>query len=155
MVTSEMSSAGYVFIYDTETGEQSKCNNNMLRQMLGLQRPNGRPVYTTRPPKEPPKRGTYKCLLHPDGPNRKHYDDLGLPTCRKANLTSPFQVNRHMQKRHPVEWATIESERVSREKQEERDFQRGLVAMASGTKTVGTPEAPLYVSDKDKKKTAK
>ena len=146
MMASELKSAGWVYIYDTLTNERSVCNRNMLTQHLKKTRKDGTFVFTTKVPTDPPKRGSLKCLLHPDGINRDHYDDLGLPTCPKANLTSPFQVTRHMQKRHKQEYATIEAEKAEMEKQEQRDFQR---AMMSGLK----PPAPeVYESKADKAK---
>ncbi len=124
-------SATNVFIYNTVTREESKCNRNMLPRKLTLRRPDGSLVYTTRKPSEPPWRGTLKCPLHRDDPNREHYDGLGLPVCRKQNLPSPFQVNQHMKKRHPVSFETLKQERESRERQEDRDFQRSIIAQAS------------------------
>lgn len=148
MITSALESAGYVYIYDRKTGERSVCNKNMLSQHLKKKR-NGEYVFTTKK-MSPPAKGTHKCMLHPDDPNREHYDQLGLPVCRKANLASPFQVKRHMQKRHKQEWATIESEKQEAKEQRDREFQESLLTKVSGN-SVGTPEAPLYVSDKDKR----
>jgi hypothetical protein len=139
MTPVKMQSAGYVYIYDTRTGERSVCNRNMLPAHLGKRRADGSIVFTTRKPQISPKRGTLKCILHPSNPNRGHYDELGLPTCPKATLASPYQVSRHMQKRHKMEWATIEAERVAKEKEEEREFRQNLM---------GKQERPLYVKEK-------
>ncbi len=128
MVASALSSAGYAFIYDTRTGERSLTNRNMLPSQLKKKRPDGTSVFTTRRPKVRPARGSHTCLLHPSRPERAHFDELGLPKCPKANLTSAHQVKRHMMNRHKVEWATIEEERVRREKAEEREFQRTLLS---------------------------
>jgi hypothetical protein len=111
MNVTELTSAGWVYIYDTKTHERSITNKNMLRAQLLKKRPDGSTVFTTSKPDEVPFRGTLKCLLHPDDPNRGHYDELGLPVCKKSNLTSPFQVKRHMEKRHRMEYQTIETER--------------------------------------------
>ena len=145
MVAHKESSAGYAYIYDTRTGERSVTNRNMLSTQLKKKRRDGSLVFTTKKPSQSPVRGTFKCMLHIDDPNREHYDSLGLTTCRKSNLTSPFQVRRHMQKRHPVEWETIEEERKAAEKAEDRQFQRGLMGRV-------VEKAPLYVSDRDKAK---
>ena len=110
MSPTQLKSAGYVYIYDTKTHERSLCNRNMLLHNLKKKRPDGSMVFTTLKPKVGPKRGHLKCMLHPDEPNRYHYDDLGLATCLKSNLTSPYQVKRHMQKRHKDEYATIKEE---------------------------------------------
>jgi len=145
MVSLKLKSAGYKYIYDTRTRERSVCNRNMLASALKKKRADGSTVFTTEKPSVPPKRGHLKCLLHADDPNREHYTELGLAVCKKANLTSPYQVTRHMEKRHQMEWKTIERERIDIEKQEEREFRRELMG-----KTV--EKAPLYVSDKDKAK---
>lgn len=131
MVASELKSAGYVYIYDRKSGERSICNRNNLTRALKKMR-DGEYIFTTVKPKVAPKRGTLKCLLHPDDPNRAHYDELGFATCRKANLTSPFQVNRHMQKRHKQEWAAIQEERQLAKEQRDREFQERLLSQATG-----------------------
>jgi hypothetical protein len=131
MSPTKMQSAGYVYIYDTRTGDRSICNHNMLAAHLGKKRPDGSLVFTTRKPRISPRRGTLKCLLHLDNPNRAHYDALGLATCPKANLTSPYQVQRHMQKRHKMEWATIKEEIDREEKARNTKMQEAILKKAS------------------------
>jgi len=164
MTAIELESAGWVYLYDMETGERSLCNRNMLHQVLKFTR-NGKRVFTTQKPNITPSRGTLKCLLHPDHPERPHFDELGLPTCKKANLRSPYQVELHMQKRHKAEWAAIQRERQDAKERDERERQdrRDAVMAAalsgrapepeSESESVGSPEAPLYVSPNPKKKT--
>jgi len=125
-----------VFIYDIVTRERSKCRRNMLAQKLKARRPDGTPVFTTRKPLLPPKRGTVKCLLHPSDSNRATYDEMGLPTCSMDILASNYQRKEHMRKKHKQEWAAIEQIRIDTEKKEDRDFQKGLLRMVSGEKTV-------------------
>lgn len=127
MVQSSLTSAGWAYIYNTKTGERSLCNRNWLASLLKRKFPDGTNVWTTRDPHIPQKKGKYKCMLHKDDPNRAHYDELGFAVCPKDNLISPYQVRRHMQKRHPMEWATIEEERLTRERQEDRELQRGVL----------------------------
>lgn len=153
-----LTSAGWVKVWDTKSGEESICNRNMLLDLLKKKRPDGTKVFTTEKPNFEPFRGTLKCWLHADDPNRKHYDELGLAVCRKSNLTSKYQVERHMAKRHPAEFATIKEEKTRLEKEEDRAFQRGIIAMAGGKAEVKPikeespiAEPPLYVSDKPKK----
>lgn len=145
MVALPVESAGYTWVYDTKTGVHSKVNNNMLPRTLQKKRPDGSYIFTLKRPKVMPKQGIYKCLLHKDDPNRAHYDVMGFAVCPKGNLSSPFHVRRHMKARHKVEWEAIEAERLEAEKKEEREFQRSLLGKAS-------EKAPLYVSEKDKKK---
>lgn len=140
---------GLVYIYDRKTGTRSVALGYMLRELLKAKNPDGTLRFTTRNPGFAPKLGTYKCLLHPEGPNRAHYDELGFPTCRKSNLTSPHMVKKHMKSRHKMEWEAIEEERKDREKKEDREFQRSII---SRTAPPAEEKAPLYVSDKDKKK---
>lgn len=145
-----VSSAGYVFIYDTQTGDRSKANRNMLPQLLRVKRPDGSTVFTTVKPPFEPKIGIYKCLLHKDSPNRKLYDEMGLPVCPAGHLSSPYQAKRHMQKRHPAEWAAIEHEREEKERAEDRELRQKMLgnpAMAQA--------APLYISEKIKQKRKK
>lgn len=141
---------GKVYIYDTKTGERSVALGYMLRELLKAKNPDGSTRFTTRKPSFSPKLGTHKCMLHPDNPNRAHYDELGFPTCRKSNLTSPYMVKKHMKSRHKVEFEAIEEERKDREKKEDRDFQRSII---SRTVPPVEEKAPLYVSAKDQKKT--
>ena len=135
-----VASAGHVFIYNTKTGDRSKTNRNMLEDQLRKVFPeDGTRVYTTvKPPFEPP-RGTYKCLLHADNAEREHYDQMGLATCTKDDLASEYQVQRHMERRHRMEWATIGEERDRAEKDEERRFQRTLMAAIAQVGTNGAP----------------
>lgn len=126
-VIATVASAGYVFVYDTKTGERSMVNRNMLSTQLNKKREDGTFAFTTVKPETKPFRGTMLCLLHPDGPDRKHYDSFGFAICKKSNLTTQFQVERHMAHRHPQEWATIQKAKVDAEKQQDRDFQKNLM----------------------------
>ena len=147
-----VTSAGYSYIYDTKTGDRSKTNNNMLPMQLKKKHPDGTPRFTTIKPPFEPKKGTLKCMLHADDPNRKLYDEMGLPSCKKHNLTNPFQVRRHMEKRHKMEWQAIEQMRIEKERQEDREFQRKILSRGIEEEDKA---APLYVSDKPEKKKTK
>ncbi len=154
----ELKSAGYVWIYDTLTGEPSKVNRNMLPSKLKQKRADGSFVFSLRQLIQP-ARGTFKCLLHPERAEREYYDSLGLAVCQKSNLTSPFQVERHMIKRHKVEWETLKSERDRKEKQEDRELQRQMVSTMVGRSVKQNlkveetePEPEVYISKKDRGK---
>ena len=127
MVVTSVESAGHAIIYDIKTGAASIANRNMLASLLKIKDDNGERIFTTRKPPYEPARGTFKCLLHPDLPNRVHYDEIGLPTCKKSNIINQYQVNQHMKKRHPASWEALDLERKEVEKQEERNFQRSLL----------------------------
>ena len=126
-----LESAGYVYVYDTENGDKSVINRNMLETQLSKLRPDGTRFFTTVKPAFEPVKGKLKCLLHKDDPDRGQYDSWGFATCNKSNLISEFQVNRHVQTRHRMEWQTIYEERERQEKEEERNFQRQLLGLAT------------------------
>ena len=132
MRTMELESAGYTYIYDTVTNERSLTNNNMLPAQLQKMRANGSPYFTTRKPIDPPTSGSMLCPLHERSQMRAYYNTLGFAVCPKENLVSRYQVNRHMQVRHRMEWATIEEERRIKEREEDRSFQRELSEKAFG-----------------------
>jgi hypothetical protein len=139
---------GLVLLYDKVTGRELSVLKYMLTELLKAKNPDGTSRFTTTKPGVTIKRGVLKCLLHPDGANRGHYDELGLPVCRKSNITAPYMVDQHMRKRHPSAWAVIEQEKKDAEKKEDREFQRSLLSRGA----VESEVPPLYISDKDKKK---
>jgi hypothetical protein len=130
MTPIKMQSAGWVYIYDTRTNERSVCNRNNLTAQLKKKRPDGSLVFTTRKPKNSPERGVLKCMLHPDE-RKPIYDAWRLPVCMKDNLTSLFQVRRHMQKRHKQEWETIREEQAREERERTLKMQEALIKKAS------------------------
>lgn len=153
----KMKSMGWSYIYETKTGDRSITLNSMLEANLKKRNSDGTPRFTTRKPLNPPHpivRGTFKCRLHKDDPERKRWDEMGFPECPKDDLASRYQVIRHMEKRHRSEWATIQYEAAETKRQEDRDFQGAMVeGLRETIKSRSIPtEAPLYVSDKDKKK---
>jgi hypothetical protein len=121
MSASELQSAGYVYVYDTRTADRSVVNRNMLQQQLEKRREDGSFVFSTRKPEGiEAARGTFKCLLHVDDPNRERYNQMGLIVCPKDSLRSQYDVSLHMQFRHRREWQTIEGEREEQEKERTR-----------------------------------
>ena len=140
---SSLESAGYVYVYDVRTGDRSLVNRNMLPTQLEKRDEDNERIFTTvKPAIEPPK-GTYRCLLHPNDPSRAHYDQMGLARCNKSTLVSEYQVNRHMAVRHRTEWETIQQEQMRAEKDEERAFQRTLMAAIAKS---GTPIEAVSVA---------
>ena len=131
----DIKDGGLITIYRTTTGEPVKVLKYMLPQYLKAKNPDGTLQFTGDKPAFAPKLGTLKCFLHPDGENREHYNELGLPVCRKSNISAPYMVEQHMKKRHPSAWAIIERERTDREKEEDKEFQRMMLReMAKATK---------------------
>ncbi len=155
MTVKEISSAGYVYIWETDTFEKVPVLYYMLAQKLRQRRPDGSFRFTTVDPGKQPKRGTILCMLHPDGKDRKHYEELGFRTCPKSNITNQYQLQQHMAKRHKEEWAAIKAEKEAKEKEEDRMLQR-LLLKQQLKETETTPEPQIqpepYVSVKDKPK---
>ena len=139
---SSVESAGYVYIWDTQTGKSSVCNRNMLTPTLGKLRKDGSRFFTTVKPNFEPHGGQHKCLLHESDENRAQYDELGLAVCTKDNLDSPYQVTVHMQARHPQEAATIEDINATAQREEDREFQRVLIQAAARGAALPTDAAP-------------
>ncbi len=121
MSTSELQSAGYVYVYDTRTASRSVVNRNMLQQQLTKQREDGSFTFSTRKPEGiEPVTGTIKCFLHEDDSNRKKYDSMGLVRCRKSNFLTEMDRERHLRTRHPRAFATLENERTREDREAER-----------------------------------
>ena len=151
MTVKELTSAGYVYVWDSRTFKRAPVLYYMLPSILRRRRKDGSFIWTTNDPKQLPKRGTMKCLLHKDNLDRAKYDEMGLRTCKKSNIINLFEVKQHMLKKHSKEWQAIEDLRKERERQEDRSFQKTLYEAVGGKKLeenpVVAPEAPLYVSD--------
>ena len=147
MTVKELTSAGYVYLWDSRTYEGAPVLRYMATEVLSRRREDGSFIWTTIDPKKRPVRGTHKCLLHQDGSDRKEYDKMGLRTCRKSSIKNEFEVKQHMMKKHPKEWLAIEDVRKEKERQEDRADQKVLREVL-----MNKVEPPLYVSDKDKAK---
>ena len=132
MVRSKITSAGYVFVYDTRTFQKAPVLYYMLPQILRTRRQDGSYRWTVNDPGKEPRRGQFKCQLHKDNPNRAHYDTLGFRVCPKDNLANPYEVRRHMQLKHKAEWAAIEEARKEQERQDDRKLQQLMVETVAG-----------------------
>uniref|UniRef100_A0A6M3LJN6 Uncharacterized protein n=1 Tax=viral metagenome TaxID=1070528 RepID=A0A6M3LJN6_9ZZZZ len=144
-VVSTVSSAGYVKVWDSRTFVEAPVLYYMLPQVLRKKRADGSYRWTTNNPGQRPRRGTFKCLLHKEDPNREHYDSLGFRACPKENITSPYQVTQHMKSRHRREWEAIEKERTDAERLEDRAAQKMLMEAVARSMGKGepTPSVPI------------
>ena len=153
MVVNTVTSAGYRYVWDTRTYEKIPILYYMIGQKMKQKRDDGSYQFMANDPHKLPKRGTHKCLLHKDSPDRNEYDELGFRICPKDNLTNRYQVSRHMQLKHPAEWREIEDARKELERKEDRELQRMLITKVAGQSPARVKEkAPLYVSKKDMEK---
>ena len=142
MGVSSLEFGGHVYVYNTQTGDRSRINSNMLAMQLTKTLEDGRRAFTTEKPPFEPEKGTIKCMLHADDPNRAHYDALGFATCPKQYIPSQYQLQRHMAGRHRMEYATIGEEAARAEREEEREFQRMLLQAAANG--VANPPSTEY-----------
>ncbi len=107
--------AGWVRVYRTSTGDMSMVNRNMLAMQLQKLDPDtGERAFTTRKPDIEPKRGTLKCWLHADGQIEDEFGEYGFGVCAKSNLISQYEVEEHVRRKHPREYASINSQRERR-----------------------------------------
>lgn len=127
MTTSQLQSAGWVYVYDTRTADRSVVNRNMLPQQLQKLRPDGSYVFSTQKPEGfEPIVGDLNCLLHADDPDREKHNLMGLVTCTKTGFMNELNRDRHLRSRHPRAYATLENERVREDREAERQERLAL-----------------------------
>lgn len=152
VVQTQLSSAGYVYIYDRYTGDRSVTNRNMLPTQLRkryIDGPHkGELVFVKDDPKIVSKRNRLKCRLHADDEDRAEWDEMGFPVCTKSNLVSRYHQARHMQSKHRDEWAAIQELAYQRESEDDKEFKRTLMEIASRTGV-----APVMNLDAPKRRT--
>lgn len=136
------SSAGWTWVYRTDTGEPVHINGNMKPGQLAKRFPQQHPTlagklaFTDRDPGIRPKAGQFKCELHIESPERAEYEEMGLPACKKSNLINRFQVTQHMKKSHKTELGAITQVREDLIADEDRQVRRAIIATAAGAATV-------------------
>jgi hypothetical protein len=118
--------SGRVTVYDTRTGEPSQVLEYLVAGQLRKRREDGSRAFTLDPPATPPVRGTLKCRLHPDDPEREHWDSMGFPRCPRVALPNRYQQIQHMRKAHKVEWAAIQEEAQELERAERRRYEQTI-----------------------------
>lgn len=124
MVVNSIEKPGLVPMFDTISGELSWSDENNIRANLRKKRDDGTRVFTLNPPATPPKRGTVKCYLHPEHPEREKWDGYGFATCPKATFMTDYQRDRHMQRKHKVEWQAMENKKFETREEQWREEQR-------------------------------
>ena len=120
MTAAELQSAGYVYVYDTKTGDRSTINRNMLPGVLQKRRDDGSYFFSTKIPDIEIHQGTIKCVLHPDDENRKKYDSFGFITCKKSNFRTILDRDTHLRNRHKRAYETLRNEEAREQKEIER-----------------------------------
>jgi hypothetical protein len=125
----EMLDAGHSWVYDVRNYDRSKVNNNMLRTQLQKTDTDvtsahyGRRVFTTEnlwAKGLRPVKGTFKCFLHKDSPDREKWNTMGYAVCPAGSLASPSNQESHAKRTHKAEWAAIQAE-AERTRQQKAD----------------------------------
>jgi len=133
-VMTDTTGAGITKMYHTETGLDSKVSKNMLPAKLREKLPSGKRAFTIYPPFTPggpttqPVEGTIKCYMHKDSEMRSICGEFGFVLCVKDNISSVFDLETHMVKRHTQEWRSFERRRIQTETDETREISRGMLA---------------------------
>ena len=128
LTTSQLQSAGWVHVYNMQTGSESVINRNMLQQQLEKRHADGAYLFSTqRPTNIPRPNANIKCTLHPDGPDRAKYDGMGLIVCDKDNLLTDMDRDTLVKRRHPRAWATLEGEERRQEREDTRSERRAMM----------------------------
>lgn len=147
VIVEDMTSAGYVWLYDTITRQGSKCNRNMVPAQLKQKREDGSLVYTLTAPSQPPFLGSYKCFLHAEHPKREEVvAALGVVKhCRKGTMGNKLAADSHSRRVHRDEWAAYQNyieetrrEREDRDRAEDRELNRQLLATMRAGNVVPT-----------------
>jgi len=135
LTTSQLQSAGWVHVYNMQTGSESVINRNMLQQQLEKRHADGSYLFSTqRPTNIPRPNGNIKCTLHADGPDRAKYDGMGLIVCAKANLLTETDRDTHVERRHPRAWATLKGEERRQEREDTRSERRAMMEILNAVR---------------------
>ena len=156
----DMAFKGYVKVWDNRTGVMSYQPKWLLWQTFTLKREDGSFIFTDKDPHIPQNYGLdLVCLLHPESPDYAMLKGLGFKPCLKKHTPTKVALDDHMRLSHKRAYAAMKEHMTEQRREEDREMQREAIrsnqelirAMAGAARpTVGTPEAPLYVSDKPK-----
>jgi hypothetical protein len=125
-----------VTLYHTVTHEPRKMAPYVAMQALKKRFPanyedapefSGKPVFSTTPSGTYIMRRTHPCLLNPEHPENARYSKWGFAVCH-TKFVSPFHAQRHMERKHRVEWETIKHAREEERIERERAIQEAMVA---------------------------
>ena len=149
----------------------------MVGQRKKKHHDDGTQMFTRVNPYIPPDYGLdLYCPLNPDSPEHHRVAGMGFKPCKKRHIPTHDAVNAHVMKSHRRGYTALERDREERRREEDRELQfatiksnqeliravlgqaetKSVASVLDGdppteTITVGSPEAPLYVSDKPSK----
>lgn len=137
-----------VTIYSVIDGEPISINRKRLEAVMAKKLDDGRDAFVGRSQGVPTyRKGTIKCFLHPESPERPILNEIGLSgiSCPAAQLANPHSKRIHAQHRHKQEWEAYMDYLNSQERDEDREQRRmQLEATLAIAERAGGPvsEAP-------------
>ena len=123
MAVASIDEAAHLWVWNTQTGDRSKINTNMLALQLSKKHEDGSRAFTTIDPGIPQHPGTFKCLLHPTSEVR----EVNMMTCNKSNLKNELELESHMRHRHKTEWAQLSYKKQATQEAEDRTVNRQML----------------------------
>jgi hypothetical protein len=137
-------------LYSTVNGERIEVPRFILNQALKRLIPGtDRHAFTAHKENAPePRRGTVKCFLHEDSPDREALHSIGIyTTCPAGNLGSQQSKRIHAQHRHQQEWAAYQEhlEDIKKQQAEARQQQTLEATLAIAGAAVGHPVETLPI----------
>lgn len=130
--------ASIVKVWHRPTGQPRRILRDLLHHISDAVDHEGNPIFSFEPVELPSLVGGQICRLHPDHANRKLWNQMGLPTCSKADLDNDYQVRNHMERTHKTAWQAIQQYDtelreldIRREREENLQFQRETLANMS------------------------
>ena len=130
-----------VYLWNTETGEEILVPR--YQGVAALNLPNSRGtgyLWTAKREQAPePRKGTVKCFLHPESPERPFLDENGITTvCMSAHLASNSSKWAHARNRHPSAYEAYQTEVQAQEQKRRDDLQAqqtdAMLRLAGGAK---------------------
>ena len=120
---------GDVAIYHTlEHDVRIVPEGDILNQALRKRLPDGKRAFSIHQQGNP-VRGTIKCHMHPEHPDREKWRGLGfLNDCVAGGFTSEMDALAHMAGRHRRDWLRMKEQLDREERDMDRAFQREILA---------------------------
>lgn len=138
----------YAVIYSMLDGEELYWPLKIVTACLSKRDPETGKFLFTANKEEAPEyvKGTTKCFLHKDSPDRVILDQIGMANilCPAGQLASTYSKRIHAQHRHKNQWEAyqdyIRDQEREMERQERRDQTDAMLAMAGKAAGVPTSE---------------
>ena len=128
MVAQEVTNRITVFRTDTGAMITLDPDPENLKIYAAMKNRQGLPLYSMIP--VPVPKGSIKCILHADNPDRGEYNRLGFANCRKGGFRDIFTMEIHVKNRHEREWAVLEDIKKREREDEALALQRATLQQA-------------------------